>query len=202
MAFRLYVVPIVVVGAKLARWPKYFNDGTLVDPFTWAGMDYGNEPTMIVGADLSVADDATLAAEPDVQAIPFVLDNLLTGPQVTATQAFLEARNLPVGWVTTALSWRTVVRTILGMFSFLARYAVVYSTANGQPAPSLFAGGVTLATTFGALPAAVQTAMTNTAISLDISTAGLTSGTTLRVILKALADNFRTAPFNFNGTVI
>jgi hypothetical protein len=45
--------------------------------------------------------------------------------------------------------------------------------ANGTAAPSIFTGGVSLATTFGALPVAVQNALIATAQSFGISTAGI-----------------------------
>jgi hypothetical protein len=88
------------------------------------------------------------------------------------------------------------------MFSFLQRYGVIYTEANGVVAPSLFTGGVTLSTTFGSLPQAVQNAIISAAQSFNISTAGLTASTTMRVILKALADNFQASQYSFNGTMI
>jgi hypothetical protein len=85
------------------------------------------------------------------------------------------------------------------MFSFIQRYGVLYVT---PPAPSIFTGGVSLSTTFGSLPQAVQNAIISAAQSFNISTSGLTASTTLRIILKALADNFSGQQYNFNGTLI
>jgi len=199
MAFRLYLVPVIGVGTSLdPRRPKYVAGGAT----PWAAMDYGNEPSMIVGADLSPTDDAALAGQPDVTALPVDLSPLLTPANVTAVQAKLEAAHLPAGWVNTTRTWRDVVRIVLGIFSFLQRYAVVYAQAQGSVAPSVFTAGVTLDTTFGSLPAAVQTALTNTAISFGIATTGLMAGTTVRAILKAMADVFVDAPFVIGGVSI
>lgn len=203
MAFRLYIVPVVGTGAKSdPRRPKYFTDGTIAASSVWSAMDYGFEPWMVVGADLSTSDDNLIVGKVDALALPFDLAPNLTSQQVTNVQSKLETANIPAGWVNNTLSWLTVVRTVLGMFSFLQRYGVIYGDTNGTVAPSLFAGGVTLSTTFGSLPQAVQNAMVSAAQSFGISTAGLTAGTTLRVILKALADNFQGQQYNFNGTLI
>jgi hypothetical protein len=202
MSFRLYIVPIVGTGTKSdPRRPKYFSDGTLINP-TWSGIDYGFEPWMFVGADLSAANDALIVSEPDAFAIPFNLEANLTNPQVNSVKNKLEAINVPAGWVNTTLTWRTVVRTVLGMFLFQQRLGGVYVETNGGKPPQLFSGGVSLATTFGELSIAMQAAIVATAQSFGFSTAGLTSNTTLRVILKALADNFQNQEFNFNGTLI
>lgn len=199
MAFRLYIVPIIGDGTKgNSRRPKYFSD-LIVD---WSAMDYGFEPVMFVGADLSSEDHTSIAGQVDTTALPVNLNPTLTGGQVTATQNALEALNLPAGWVNTSLTWREVVRTVLGMFTFFQRFGAVYAENTGNVPPSVFTSGVTLSTTFGSLPLAVRTAMLDTATSFGISTSGLAAGTTLRVILKALAENFQASEYNFNGTLI
>jgi hypothetical protein len=202
MAFRLYVVPIVGTGAHGdARRPKYFTDGTIAMA-TWSAVGYGLEPWTIVGADLPAGDDAIIAGKPDVQALPFDLSPLLTTGQVSSVKTFLENANIPAGWVDTTDTWAVVVRGVLGMFSFLERYSGIYAEQNGTAAPSIFLGGVTLATTFGSLPQAVQTAMLATATDQGISTAGLAAGTTLRVILRFVADTYSARVYDFNGHAV
>jgi hypothetical protein len=203
MPFRLYIVPVIGTGAKFdPRRAKYFADGTVSPTAIWSSIDYGFEPWMIVGGDLSTSDDNLVVGKVDAFALPFDLSPTLTAGQVTNVQTKLESINVPAGWVNTSLTWLTVVRTTLGMFSFLQRYGVIYTEANGVVAPSLFTGGVTLSTTFGSLPQAVQNAIISAAQSFNISTAGLTASTTMRVILKALADNFQASQYSFNGTMI
>jgi hypothetical protein len=212
MAFRIYIVPVIGTGAKTdPRSAKYFTPGSvgnIVNPANYpAGwqatfVDYGFEPWMFVGADLNATDDAAVIAKPDGFALPVNLDVNLTSANVTNVQNKLESINVPAGWVNTSLTWRTVARTVLGMFSFIQRYGTKYAEANGSVPPSIFTGGVSLSTTFGSLSVAVQSALTSTAQSFGISTAGLTAGTTLRVILKAMADFFSNAVFLFGGVSI
>lgn len=199
MSFRLYVVPVIGTGTTASpRRPKYF--GSTSSP--WSAMDYGFEPWMVVGASLTELEDLNLTAQPDVTALPVNLQPLLSAGNVTAIQTKLEAANIPAGWVNTTLTWTEVVRTVLGMFSFLQRYGVTYATANGSAPPSIFSAGVTLATTFGSLPAAVQTALTDTAVSFGIATTGLTASTTLRQILKSMADHFQGTPYFFGAVTV
>lgn len=200
MAQRLYIVPVVLGGKGGAqRVPKYFGDGTVMAPGSPI-VDYGHEPWMFVYADLSPSDDTLLTSEPDVIALPFNLDQNLTAGQVTNTKNKLEVINIPAGWVTTSLTWRQVVRVVLGIFTFRGRYEVIYAQANGSVAPSMFSGGITLDSTFSSLPQAMQDAMVATAQSFNISTAGLTAGTTIRTILKSLGDSFVNWSF-FDGSI-
>src|SRR3954463_9547709 len=109
MSFRLYIVPVIGTGAKTdPRRPKYFGDGTITAGQSWGSIDYGFEPWMVVGADLSTSDDNLVVGKPDAFALPFDLAPNLTAQQVTNVQAKLEAINVPAGWVTTSLSWITV----------------------------------------------------------------------------------------------
>lgn len=202
MAFRLYIVPVVGTGiGHDLRRPKYFADGGIANPGSPVSMDYGFEPWFVVGADLSVSDDNFVVGQADAFAMPFDLSVTLNGSQVTNVKAKLEAIHVPAGWVTTALKWQDVVRPVLGMFEFMQRYGNVYAQQNGVAAPPIF-NGATLSTQFGTLAAAQQAAMISAAQSFGFSTAGLTSGTTLRVIIKALADNFQDAQYNFGGVMI
>lgn len=202
MATRLYIVPVVGTGTKSnPRTPKYFTDGTITST-SWTANVYGFEPWAIVAADLSPADDTIIVNEPDAFALPFDLSPLLTAPQVTNVQAKLEAANIPSGWVNTSLTWTLVVRTVLGMFEFFQRYSGIYAKQTGLVPTSLFTGGVTLDSTFGSLPSANQNALTGSAQSFGISTAGLTASTTMRTILKAMADNFQNQVYNFGSYTI
>lgn len=198
MSFRLYVVPVdshVSPLGGIARQARYVDDGSMP---TVHGpvMTFGTQPWAVFGGDLSVSDDNTLVGLADVLALPFDLSTFLSSGQVGAVKTFLEAANIPAGWVTTAFRWLEVTRILLGMLTFQQRLEAV---SQGLV---LFAGGVTLATTFGSLPTPMQDAMIATAQGYGFSTAGLTGGTTLRVILKTLADNFAGRQYNFNGTLI
>jgi len=205
MAFRLYITPVVGTGAiGNSRRPKYFMSdasGTgnvgIVHPATgWSAMDYGFEPWMVVGADCSVSDDNLLVGEPDAFALPVDLAPNLTAQQVTNVQNKLEAINVPAGWVNTSLTWIQVVRTVLGMFSLIQRYAGIHGL-NG-----LFSGGIALGTTINQLPAGVRQDLLAAATSLELDTSGITGTSTLRNALKQLADQMQARQYNFNGTLI
>lgn len=203
MPFRIYIVPVLVTvipGKGSFRSVKYMNDGTITPPDPSASiLSYGNEPWAFVGANLSAVDDAMLVSKPDVEALPFDLSPTLTAGQVSGVKAFLEAANIAAGWVSTADTWLGVFHSVAGMFTFWMRYNTIYGQNNGgASAPSVFAGGVTLNTTFGALPAAVQAAIIATAQDQGISTAGLTAGTQLRAIEKSMADQYADNVYTFN----
>lgn len=202
MAFRLYIVPVIGVGTKQdPRRPKYFSDPAQIAS-SWSGIDYGFEPWFIVGGNLTTSEDNFVVGQADGFALPFDLAPNLTSQQVTAVKNKLDAIHVPSNWVNNTLSWVFVVRTVLGVFSFIQRYGVIYAEANSGSVAPLFRAGVSILTTFGSLPQAVQNAMIATAQSFNISTAGLTANTTLRTILKSMADNFQGQQYNFNGTLI
>lgn len=198
MTWRLYIVPRAGTGAfHDAFRPKYFNsqDGFFAAPVKFDSVDYGFEPWVIVGADLSVSDDNAVIAPADCFALPFDLSVNLTAGQVTNVKAKLEAINVPAGWVTTSLKWIEVVRSVLGMFSFMQGL----TAALGGP---LFTGTVTLATTISQLPQITVTALQDTAASFGLSTAGVTGTTTLRATLKNLADQFGEKPYSFGAVTL
>lgn len=204
MALRLYNVPVVGDGTRRnERRAKYFQSDangsgkTRVTSSSGVGVDYGFEPTMFVYADLPAAEDVALVAQADVLALPFNLDQTLSALQVTNTQNKLEAANIPAGWVNTTLTWREVARTVLWMFTFKNHLEAIYAERNANAKLALFGGGVTLATPFNALPAALRSAMQSTATEMGIPTTGLTGAATLRAILKTMADFFQGVPYDF-----
>lgn len=201
MAFRLYVVPIVTTGNL--REPKYL---TTADPEMaggwWAGKDYGMEPWMLVGANLSAQDDTLLVGRADVLALPFDLTPTLTAGQVTTVQTKLEAANIPAGWVTTAFTWVQIVRVVCHIFEFLQRYCYLRAVATQTFPSSLFVAGITLNSTFGSLPANARTLLSATAIDLGLDSSGITVNTTVRVMLKSIADQLAGNPVVFNGVLI
>jgi hypothetical protein len=200
VAFRIYVVPVVTTGNR--REPKYLAETDPVRAGWWSGKDYGMEPWMLIGADFSAIDDAALTANADVFALPFDLRPVLTAAQVTNVQTKLEAANIPAGWVNTSLTWIHVVRTVDHIFRFLQRFLFIRAQQIGRFPDRLFLGGVTLDTTFAALPADVQAAIVDTADSLDLDRTGMTGAITIRAILKSVADQMGTVPVRFNAVLI
>lgn len=195
MAFRLYLVPVVGTGTRAdPRRPKYFADGTVTGG--WGGADYGFEPWMVVGADLSTADNATIAGQADTLVLPANLDGLLTAGNVTTVQTKLEAIFVPADWVTTAQTWRQVVRIVLGMFGLLQRFHGIHGNVR------LFGSGITLETTFSQLSQTVRDELQLTASSLGVSTAGIVGATSIRQAWKILSDQMQDRGVVINGVAI
>ncbi len=189
---RLYVVP-VVAGVKASRVPKYSADLCAV---SCVSMDFGFEPVMLVAGEMDAARDAAVTANADVAALPVNLDVNLTAAQVTAMQTKLEAVNIPAGWVSTALTWRQVIRTVVGMFQFAQRYNSVAGNVR------LFGGTVMLDTQFSALPLSLRQDLQTTAQSLGYDTSSLTATSTVRQILKAMADQWGARPIVIGGVTL
>jgi hypothetical protein len=133
--------------------------------------------------------------------LPADLDALLTVGQVAAVQTALEAIPLPAEWVTTAFTWRGLLRIVLGICRFMARYTVVFAEAT-QLTTRVFTGGVDLTRTIGSLPLAVRTALTATATSLGLDTTGVTGATTLRGLLRTVGLQGAATPTALGAVVI
>jgi len=195
-AWHLYIVPVIGAGKGEAdaRRPKYVE---ALSNVRWAAMDYGFQPVMLVAADVDAATNTAACAQPDVQCIPDNLDQLLGAGAVSTVQTALENKNIPAGWVTQAMSYRTVLRTIWGFFAFIQRYSVVSGNTN-----PIIIGGINLDTQFNQLSATAQTNLQNTATSLGLSSVGLTGTTTLRQILKNISDQWGQRAFTLGGVTI
>lgn len=195
MSWHLYIVPVVGDGTRgNERRPKYM---AALSGVPWAGIDYGFQPVMLVGANVDDATDEQAQAQSDVLRIPDNRDQLLGAGAVDIVQTALENRNIPAGWVTQSLSYKTVLRTIWGFFAFVQRYSVI----SGNTSP-LITGSVTLETQFNQLPQGVRTNLQDTATSLGLSSSGLTSTSTIREILKNISDQWGQRPFNVGNILI
>jgi len=194
MPWHLYLVPIIGVGTKVdPRKPKYLT--TLgVD---WGMVDYGFQPFALAAANVDDATDTSLQINVDVTKIPDNLNQLLGAGAVNTVQTALEDRNLPAGWVTSALSYRDVLRTLWGFFAFLQRYSVVSGNTN-----PLIAAAVTLDTQFNQLSQTARTNLQDTAASLGLSSAGLTGTSTIRQILKNISDQWGQRAFSVGAVNI
>lgn len=193
-AWHLYLVPIVGGGTDAdPRTAKYLPALGV----KWGMIDYGFQPFALAAADVDGATDTSLQANGDVTKIPDNLDNLLGAGAVSAVQTALENRNIPAGWVTSALSYRTVLRTIWGFFAFLQRYAVISHNTN-----PIMVSSINLDTQFNQLPSNAQTNLINTAASLGLSSAGITGTSTIRQILKNISDQWGQQAFTVGGITI
>jgi hypothetical protein len=145
--------------------------------------DYGNEPACLVGVlNIDAATDTALRANPDCYGLPVNLDQQVGGAANTV-QTALESVNVPGTWVASTNTWRQVVRFVGAVCQFAQRYQ---GMANAQ----WFTGGVTLATTFGSLPANVRTDLQAAAQSFGFDTSGITGASTLRQIITSAGSQY------------
>ena len=190
MTWRLYTIPITGSGTNHTdpRRPKYVVEAGV----PWAMMDYGAIPWALVAADVTNGQHNALTSNADVTAFPTNLQGTIGGNLSTVVNA-LEAARLPAGWVNASDTYATVARTVAGLMQFAQRYTAI---SGGQ---ELVPSSINLNTQFGSLSQQRQDDLLATANSLGYSTAGLQATTTLRAILKNLADQWGARPFTLGG---
>ena len=196
MTVRVYVLPMVdtLIGAHNYRSAKYFrvrDNPPLagLENIAYNCMDYGMENVCLLIADVTTAQHTILSAQTDVLSAPQNIDNNLTAGAVTTVKNFLELLNIPAGWVTTAHTYRDVLRLVGWLFQFMQRVHGIFQE-------KLFVAPNTLSTTYSQLSVGMQAALLQAAQSFAFNTTGLQASTTLRVILKNLADQFNARPLN------
>lgn len=191
MPFRLYLVPVETNPANGARGPKYFPYRFDPDPpaliqtgddgqnVVFDSVRYGDEPQMLIAANVSNADDAALAALADVVKFADTLDSAVGAAALAGLQAALDAMKIPGSLVTANTTWRVVARGIIGIFG-------IAQCMQGKKR-NIFAGGVTLATTMSQIPAAPRTDLQACCTSLGYDISSVTGGTTVRQLLVVIA---------------
>lgn len=192
-----YIVPLVMDSVHGdTRVPKYLSSLTTPNWVTTQGdgtsvMPYGLEMIALVGANLTAAEHASVAAQPDVLTFPpGNLDNAVTTLNLTTLQTALEGVNIPAGWINGTHTYREVVRFVRQLFTFSQRYFGEYST-------SIFTGGITLGTRWNQLPTAAQNRLRAIADQLQLVTTGITPTSTMRQILRLLGPQL--PPVNVMG---
>lgn len=177
MTIRVYIMPLVLGGGPTGKGlkAKYTPPGYHLIP-------YGAERVCILAADVDAATHATIAADPQVSALPANLAANLTNGAVNQAQTFLDGLNIPSQWVATSLTYTQLIRIIGRIFEV----AQLFERSIG----SLFTGGVTLGTQFNALPQATRNSLIQIATSRGWDTSGLTGTSTVRQVLKFMADQF------------
>lgn len=184
MTIRLYLLPIAGSGVSPddARRPAYLSavgaSGTM--------MDFGAEAVCLCAADTNDAQHEAITAETGTYSLPLAqLDSGIGAGALTAIQTWLENRNIPADWLTDGITWRELIRFVVGLFQLAQRYRGLSALAgvSGQ----LFPSGVNLATRLNELPTAARNRLSAAAADLGYDTAGISGPTTLRVALRLLA---------------
>ncbi len=158
-------------------------------------MPFGNEGHYLVAADADEATHATLAALPRVNQIPANLDQNLSAGAVTVVEAALEARNIPAHWVSTNLTYRQVLRVVVGIFQFASLYYRLHTL-------TLFRGGVNLETRVNQIPQAERDRLSSAAAAAQLDVSQITGTTTVRQILRLLGEQWLERPVRLGTEVI
>lgn len=202
MASNFYLVPLLSETVpKSQTRPKYFGaPGTQADIVlvgntgtTWGGNYLGND-AYIVWADTSPAQDAALVAQSDVTKMP-PLDNTVTAGALNTVQTQMEAIGIPSQWVQVGMSYRTILRVVLGMVKLLKQMA---SILGGQR----IALTGNLNRTFDSFSANIQNAFMTACAQQSIDTSGIVGTTTLREMLRLVGQQFTQTVFTIGQGVI
>ena len=159
--------------------PKYLGDTS----YGWGIVHLGPELLCLAGViDISQADHELLVAQPDVRGLPADLDENLTAGAITAISNFLEARNVPAGWLSTSRTYRQTLRVLTGIFLFVQRWNGI-GRESGEARKSPFTEGLNLETRYNQLPAPAQQKLLKCFDSLQVDRTMLTANSTIREAL-------------------
>jgi hypothetical protein len=162
-----YLMPMIGTGTIAdPRRPKYQPAGQ------WSMSDFGGN--CVVWA---ATADASVAAQADVTTIP-PLDNTVA---VVATQNALEGLNMPAQWVSAGMTYRTVLRVVVGMAQLVQR-------VRGLGTPVVLAGN--LDRTVNSFSAGVIANIATACDQLGIDRTNITGTTTLREALRIFGQQF------------
>lgn len=169
-----FVLPLVdtVVRGSPARVPKYLPAMGLTS-FVCALDDQA----VVYCPDATPADENALGLNFDVIVIP-PLDNPVA---VNATKAALEALNIPAQWVAPGMSYRDVLRAVVGMAQLVQR---TYGLGNRLT----LAGNLDL--TMSQIPAAKRSILQQASDEMGLDRSGITGATTVRAALRILGQQF------------
>ena len=194
MTIRFYILPIDVYNG--VRGPKYFGGwparavqhAGFACP--WSMKDFGSINEAVLCADIAAADHTTLEANADVLSIPTNIDSTLNTTARNAARTFCVTYNLPGTWINTGMTYRTVLRTVCGFFFFFQRVTGILGHDI-----NLTTGWLDLQVQN--IPADIRQAMADAATQKGYDYSMVTGTTTMRVILKAMADAWGTQPIYF-----
>jgi hypothetical protein len=187
MAVRIYIVPIIGTGTNTDPYrPKYVSDY----PIQWGAMDYENHGWMLVAADVDSATHAVISGNSDVYSLPQDLDANLTSGQVTSVQNKLEAINIPGDWISSAKTWKQVIKLVAAIITLARRF-------YGENKEAIFTSGINLDMPISSLSSDKRQKLNGAAQSLGFDTSSIRGSDTLRTALRILAQQ-RTTPIFLN----
>jgi len=182
MATRIYLMPQAgdefgPLRTSPGLYPKYVGNGAIRN---WTALTYGREGWVFVAADVTNAEHTAIAANPDVVALPPNLDQQVGGA-LAATQAALETAKIPADWVTSGMTFRTVLK-----WSVRIVYIVhcLYGRDGLARTVKFFGAGIGLDSTIGDLPVGVRQRLITVAQRLGLDVSTITLATSLRAAMR------------------
>ena len=196
---RFYLLPIesvVLEDGNIARGPKYFQWRLDPDPpglaVKWGMMDYGLIDAALLVAEVTQEQHDTLLLNSDVTSPPENIDQNITSGAIPGVQAALETLRIPADWVTTAFTYRQILRMIAGLFQFAQRHHALH---NEQ----LIDSQAQLDLRWNQIPIARRNRILATADSLNYDYSAVQNTWLIRRILKHLADQWGVTLFHIGG---
>ena len=120
-------------------------------------------------------------------AIPTNLNTKLNATAVTTAETYLESIGMPAHWVSTSYTYREVLRIVGGCFLYMQRVTAILGRAI------TLTGGV-LGMQMQNIAADIRAAMAQAADEQGFDYSGVTATTTVRQVLKAMADAWGDKP--------
>lgn len=196
MTVRFYIEPLERNAAGNQRGPKYFNWRFDPDPpalvtTTWSILDYGDIDRCVICAEMSTAQHNALVANADVLALPANLDSTYTVATRNAARTFLEQYNIPAGWISTGMTYRISLRIVSALFLYMQRVSTIIGHSLTLPD-----GWLDL--TVSQIPAEIRDAMAQAASEQGFDYSSVTGSTTVRAVLKVMADAWGATPIQFS----
>lgn len=204
MSVELYLIPVVhpeISPGRYANAPKYLRtrfDPNNVEPgledVAWAWTTYLLEDTGLLIAEVTPSQNNQLSGHSDVLHVP-PLDNTINNTnQRSIVRNALEDSFIPAHWVNVGMTYREIIRTVLHIFEFHGRAVAI----NQGP---LFRGDtLNLDLTVGDIPLGKVQALQQAADEFELDYSSVTNDTTIRQLLKVLADQFEDVSFGITGS--
>jgi len=193
MMIRYFVLPVERSVAGHQRGPKYFAWRYDPDPpgivCPWSLKDYGMIDEGVLCADIEAGDLASVSAHADVFTFPNDLDANMPQGEMTALAALLESAFAPAHWLTGSLTYRAVLRTVTASFLFMQ----ALTTLGGDPRT----WGITLNTRWNQLTTQQQGWITGCVAGIGYDVAWIAANTTMRNLIKGMADQWGSRPILF-----
>jgi hypothetical protein len=158
-------------------------------------MDYGLIDAGLVAADVSQEQHESIVANPDVAAPPQNIDQAISEAAIPQVQNVLEQLRIPADWVTTAYTYRQILRMLAGLFQFAQRH-------HGMHNEALIDNKAQLELRWNQIPQARRERIQATADALGYDYSDVLGAWLVRRILKHLAEQWGDQVFYLGGYVL